>query len=41
MFFFFWTALGVLFLKLKKEYSIFWIFFSGIFFLGINLVFHL
>ncbi len=38
---FFWTALGVLFLKLKKEYSIFWIFFSGIFFLGIDLIFHL
>ncbi|WP_082281010.1 chromate transporter [Leptospira kirschneri] len=38
---FFWTVLGVLFLKLKKEYSIFWIFFSGIFFLGIDLIFHL
>ncbi|EMY76125.1 chromate transport protein [Leptospira weilii serovar Ranarum str. ICFT] len=36
-----WTLLSVLFLKLKKEYSIFWIFFSGVFFLGIDLLFHL
>lgn len=37
----FWTVLGVLILKLKKEYSIFWIFFSGFSFLGAEFLFHL
>ncbi|EMJ96490.1 chromate transporter [Leptospira alstonii] len=37
----FWVLLSVLFLKFKKEYSIFWIFFSGLFFLGAESVFHL
>ncbi|TGL69724.1 chromate transporter [Leptospira kmetyi] len=37
----FWTILCVVFLKLKKEYSIFMIFSSGFLFLGIETFFHL
>ncbi|AOP36642.1 chromate transporter [Leptospira tipperaryensis] len=36
-----WTVFSLLFLKLKKEYSIFWIFFSGLFFLAADVLFHL
>ncbi|WP_232371587.1 chromate efflux transporter [Leptospira ainazelensis] len=36
-----WTFLSLFFLKLKKEYSIFWIFFSGLFFLAADTIFHL
>ncbi|TGK27853.1 chromate transporter [Leptospira yasudae] len=37
----FWTMLGVFFLIRKKEYSIFWIFFSGAVFLGAETFLHL
>ncbi|MBM9576082.1 chromate efflux transporter [Leptospira sp. 201903070] len=36
-----WTVCSLVFLKLKKEYSIFWIFFSGLFFLAADVLFHL
>ncbi|TGM58612.1 chromate efflux transporter [Leptospira adleri] len=36
-----WTVLSFVFLRIKKEYSIFWIFFSGLFFLAADVCFHL
>lgn len=38
---FLWTIVSLIFLKLKEEYSIFLIFFSGLFFLAADMIFYL
>ncbi|XDD52112.1 chromate efflux transporter [Leptospira sp. WS92.C1] len=38
---FVWTGISILFLRFKKKFSILWLFASGLFFLGLDLIFHL